>query len=337
MISVIIPTRWTWSFDKLKRLLQSLALQTIIPTQVLIIIDFDVPKKPLQDMITEWCNNYSLWDTLGIEICCQDGYGVSSARNWWVKKSFNDYLLVCDDDIELQDKRTLELFLDHYQFTNREASIEKWLIFYPTIMVHNTDHIQTQWFIGYNRLLCRPVSLYASEWKSKLRKYILSLGAGIWFQSSHKVVTYLQLIWNICFFATKKTLIDNPWDEKFTFIYEDLDQSFGAYKQWVQLVSLPDIQINHRETPKDLLAQGYINNPDNVYLKTRHRIWFVLKHANRYQKILFYCCGFRISNLRTLIMILIGNLTNHIGRKKRNKLIQSRRRGIKDGLEGLKI
>ena len=101
MISVIIPTRWIGSFDKLKRLLDSFSTQTLPVQEILIIIDFDTPKKPLQQMLLH--EKYSL-----VTLYCQEWYGVSSARNRWVKKALWDYILLCDDDIVLSDPLTTE-------------------------------------------------------------------------------------------------------------------------------------------------------------------------------------------------------------------------------------
>lgn len=76
MISVVIPTRGSGDFSKLIELLASLSAQTMQPAEILIIIDFDVAKRPLQEAIEQ--ANLSL---SGCEVVCQDGYGITSARN----------------------------------------------------------------------------------------------------------------------------------------------------------------------------------------------------------------------------------------------------------------
>jgi len=322
MISVIIPTRWIGSFDKLKRLLDSFSTQTLPVQEILIIIDFDTPKKPLQQMLLH--EKYSL-----VTLYCQEWYGVSSARNRWVKKALWDYILLCDDDIVLSDPLTTERLLDEY-VDKKWSSLDS-VVLYPTILWHDTSRIQTQWFIGYNWLLCWPIPKYAIERKSKLRQwcyqYIMRIFGVKW------VTNQIVCTGSICLFTSKKLLLDQPFDKRFTFIYEDIERSYRVWRAWFYLYNPDYITIQHREKPKDILAQSYIDHPDIVYLKSRHRIRFVLMHANRRQKILFYIGGFRASNIRTLLMILLfGGKWSLRPRDRRRKLVQARRKGIIDWL-----
>lgn len=80
----------------------------------------------------------------------------------------SEYILLCDDDVRLQDRDILERLLDEYGSSDQ-------LILYPTIMFHDTGNIQSQGFGSYNWLMCRPVPKYSIERKSALRKK-LSLG-----------------------------------------------------------------------------------------------------------------------------------------------------------------
>lgn len=342
MISAIIPTRWSWNFDKLKNLLISLEAQILSPEEILIIIDFDVPRKPLLDFIVSCVADASLWEAFSdkIKIECQDAYGVSSARNWGIKLSKNQYILLCDDDILLNERNCLERMVDEYvkiegakkrkdendeYSESRSSSVRsQWLILYPTILFHNTGAIQSQWFVGYNWLMCWPVPKYAIERKSKLWNRLLHW-LTLLFGARKDKNNNIQLTGSICIFSEKDVLLKNLYDEKFSFIYEDLEWSYRAWKRWIQIINSEDISIQHWEKQKDVLAWSYIDRPENVYLKTRHRIWFVLKHANRYQKILFYSCGFWVSNAWTLVYILL------YGRRKEN-LMKSWRKGIVDGL-----
>lgn len=324
MISVVIPTRWIQPFDKLNKLLDSLSAQHLPVQEILIIIDFDVSKTPLQKAFPH--ETYSL-----VTIHCQDGYGVSSARNRWVKKSLWEYILLCDDDIILSDPFTTERLLDEY-LDKKDLSSDS--VIYPTILWHDTSHIQTQWFIGYNWLLCRPVPKYAIERKSKLRQW--------WYQLCQRMIDIFGVKWvanrivctgAICLFTSKRLLLDQPFDKRFTFIYEDIERSYRISSKGIIISNSEYITIQHRERPKDILAQSYINHPDIVYLKTKHRIRFVLIHANRRQKILFYSCGFRLSNIRTLYFIVYFGWKWYLHpRKRRYNLISARWKGIRDWL-----
>jgi len=350
MISIIIPTRWTWDFTKLWNLLKSLDNQTMKPEEILIIIDFDIPRVPLLNFLGE-CNTrfWISWETVGLtKVVCQEWYYVSAARNRWVRIAKSEFCLLCDDDIVLHENDCLERMVDEYALENKrplDSSAQyitskdwvasgwqsntvswwrSWLILYPTILFHNTNQIQSQGFSSYNRFMCRPVPKYGVDRKSKLWKWLPSWLVNIF---GGRDSDGLQCIGTICVFASRDVLLKNPWDEKFSFVYEDIERSYRARKQWIQIINNPDIQIQHREKQKWILARSYIDTPENCYRKTRHRIWFVLRHANRYQKIMFYACGFRLSNGWTLMYILL-----YAPRKRWNNLIRSRWRGIVDGL-----
>lgn len=292
--------------------MESLKKQTITPSQVIIVIDFDVAKTPLLEKVS------ALKSKLDIKVMNQPSYGVCAARNFGVRKVSADYVVVCDDDIYFHQDDILERMLDeHIQgVKNNHGEV----ILYPTILLSNTNTIQSQGFTGYNWLLCRPIPKFGSEWKSKLRQ---NLGLTKLFKSNQK--DEIQLIGNICLFSTRDTFIRNQRDEKFGFIYEDLEWSYRAYKNKITLLNSEIIEIQHRERKKDKLSLAFISTPEQVYLKTKHRIWFVLKHANFFQKLLFYCVGFWISNLWTLAMIVLYG-------KRKNKMISSLRKGIGDGL-----
>lgn len=327
MISIIIPTRWSWDFSKLWNLLQSLDNQTLKAEEILIIIDFDIPKKPLQDFL--WKIDSVSQELLMItRVICQDGYGVGAARNRWVKMAGWEYCLICDDDIVFDEERCLEQMMDEYNQLKLSAKAKENksmdIILYPTILFHDTWLIQSQWFTDYNRLMCWPVPKYGVDRKSKLwrqfprRLVNLFGGRGEW---------GCKLLGNICLFARREIFLTNLRDEKFSFVYEDLEWSYRARKWWIRLINSSEITIQHRERKKNILEWSYIHNEESCYRKTRHRIRFVLRHANRYQRLMFYMCGFWLSNGWTLMYILL-----YAPKHKKNKLIGSRWKGIVDGL-----
>ncbi|MFA7284525.1 MAG: glycosyltransferase family 2 protein [Candidatus Absconditabacterales bacterium] len=324
MISVVIPTRGTGDFTKLTHLLNSLKEQTLQAEEILIIIDFDVPQRPLKTLLHDFTKGDRHATSMNIALLNQDGYRVSAARNYGVAQAKGDYVLLCDDDIVLHEADCLEKIYEQYHtkkvsYDDHDKQVRE-LIFYPTITFHDTGHVQTQGFVSYNRLLCRPVPKYSIEWKSKAWKR-LPVG---WVQSQ-PAYGDVQLIGSICVFAAKGTLVNHPYDEKFVFIYEDLERSYRAYRSGVAIVISDTVTVQHRESEKDMLARSYIDTPEHVYLKTRHRIRFALRHARGRQLLSFYLIGFWVSNLRTLLYIYLYGT-------RKDKLRKSRRKGIVDGL-----
>jgi hypothetical protein len=76
--------------------------------------------------------------------------------------------------------------------------------------------------------MCRPVPKYGIDRKSKLWQWLPSWLVNL-FGGRDK--DGLQCIGNICIFASREVLLKNPWDEKFSFIYEDIERSYRARKQ----------------------------------------------------------------------------------------------------------
>ena len=148
MISVVIPTRGTGDFTKLIHLLNSLKEQTLQPEEILVVIDFDVPQKPLKELLREFVKTDLHAAKMNIVLLNQDGYRVSAARNYGVKQAQGDYVLLCDDDIVLHEPDCLERMYEQYHikkvaYGDQDKSVRE-LILYPTITFHDTGRIQTQ-------------------------------------------------------------------------------------------------------------------------------------------------------------------------------------------------
>jgi len=93
-------------------------------------------------------------------------------------------------------------------------------------------------------------------------------------------------------------------DERFDFVYEDLDYSHCLYEAGYPIIVLRDLKIYHMEKEKTKLDDAWIGNIYQAHRKAKHRILFVKKHATREQKIQFYVLGFRGQPLRLTIKVL---------------------------------
>ena len=133
-----------------------------MPSQVVIVIDFDVPKNQLIEKIL------ALKFEFEVRVLNQNAYGVCAARNNGVQNVGTEYVLVYDDDIYFHQVDILERMLDEY--IHNVKNYGKKVIIYPTILLANSQKIQSQGFVGYNWLLCWPIPKFGSEWKSKLRR-----------------------------------------------------------------------------------------------------------------------------------------------------------------------
>ena len=116
-------------------------------------------------------------------------------------------------------------------------------------------------------------------------------------------------------------------DERFDFVYEDLDYSHTLQKSGHPIIVLKALKIFHMEREKNKLEQAWVGNIYQAYRKAKHRMMFVKKHATSGQKIQFYLLGFRGQPLRLIIkVLLLGE------KKKRLPLIKAIWRGTWDGI-----
>ena len=92
-----------------------------------------------------------------------------------------------------------------------------------------------------------------------------------------------------------------------------------------------DLKVCHMERDKTYLDQARVGNPHCAFQKARNRILFVKKHANTWQKIMFYTIGLRGNSVRLLAKIL-----KH-GGKQRRKIFRAFLRGMRNGIFSLVI
>ncbi|MFX0141216.1 MAG: glycosyltransferase family 2 protein [Candidatus Hodarchaeota archaeon] len=91
---------------------------------------------------------------------------------------------------------------------------------------------------------------------------------------------------------TRRKIIDKVglMDEIFFIYVEDVDWSYRAKKKGYKLIYFPDTVVYHKLdiiTKKNRL--GFRENPFQIYLYTRNKIIFVLKHFSFFDIFLFFC------------------------------------------------
>lgn len=112
------------------------------------------------------------------------------------------------------------------------------------------------------------------------------------------------------------------FDEQIDFVYEDLDFTYRIYRAGHPIIVLRDLRIYHMERDKTILENARVGNEYAAYRKAKHRMFFVKKYANLFQKIQFYLIGFRGQPLRLIIKIL-----RFAPMKEKRKLIRALVRG----------
>lgn len=281
---VIIPSRW--DLLNLEKLLRSIVWQNFCPTKIYIIIDKVLNKSELEEI------KYFLWkwdlNSISniVEIITNLTHEflpwkwVSALRNYWISVSKSDFIYFLDDDNVFDS--------DFFSISNKirlqiNSNIKKDFILSPIIQYRTTDIVQSRGIRKFSFFLSRVV----------LNTDDISL------YNKVDMIGWNSLFWPSYIF--KKILFDN----RFEFIYEDLDFSYRCTLAGYPIMVSNQFRINHMERDKSKIEKSFIWDPKSAYQKSRNRIWFVRKNANYYQKFLFFVFWLNIQTVWFMFLIII--------------------------------
>lgn len=204
----------------------------------------------------------------------------SALRNLGIQSAQGEFIQLMDDD-EMFDADYLEKSLhlrDEYRLL-----LQKDFVLTPTLMYRTTWLIQNQGFSHFNYRLSRPIPQLLGNKKR----------------------AYIQMYSGNSLLAPAYIFQQHLFDEQFDFVYEDLDFTYGIYRAGFPLIVLRNLKIYHMERDKTKLEQARVANEYAAYRKSKHRMLFVKKYANFFQKIQFYLLGFRGQPLWLMLKVLI--------------------------------
>lgn len=281
--SVVIPSRW--NISNLNWILKSINSQTYKPQKVYIILDKHFSKDDfdvltyfiLKNIDEDFKNNINLISNINSEF--QPQKWVSYARNFWISLVSTKYLYILDDD-NVFDNNFFEK-----SFENRldiKETFTKDFLISPTIMYRKSWKVQSQWMKAFNFWLSKVVLN-----KIERRSY-----------SSVRMIGWNSLFWPTFIFQRVR------FDERFEFVYEDLDFSYRVAKDYAIMV-VKDLHINHMEREKNKLEKIFIWDEKWAYQKSRNRIWFARKNWTLKDKIKFFWLGLWIQTVWFLLQITL--------------------------------
>lgn len=268
-LSVVIPTRGD---QNMKNIIACLQNQTFKDFEVIFVVD-----KHLE----MWDAFHDSWN---IHYISQSTHAIphnnaSALRNLWIKAAKGQYIQLMDDDEQFDDdylERSLTLRHDYHE------KLKKDFVLTPTLMYRKTWIIQNQGFSHFNYLLSRPIP------------------QRLW----HKQRDYIQMYSGNSLLAPAHIFTTVLFDEKLDFVYEDLDFSYRIHRAWYPIIVLRDLKIYHMERDKTPLEEARVGNEYAAYRKAKHRMLFVRKYGNIFQKLQFYLLGFRGQPLWLIIKVL---------------------------------
>ncbi len=321
--SFVIPTNR--SFEQLRFLLWSISRQTISPEHIIIVYDhhctleeFDIYKRLITETISLSCLIINPHSDENFFV----GRGASYVRNYGRSKVSTPFMVFVDDDNTFDDDFVSKAF-EYIENSSIMKNIPKGkrLIEWEN---NNSDHVlivpiqydDTTTFIrpavadSFNFALCRPKWVTAKLIETVDRYYPLSLA------SSN------CLIWSTILFE------QFPFNEKISFVYEDLIMTWRMSQSWVRIFCDTRVSVIHAHGQRSRLAQLYINTPLSAYHKAKHRIILVRTIGTIGDKILFYLIG-----LPGQTAWLIFHILWYAPIKHRFGLISALVKGTKDGIK----
>lgn len=301
---IIIPSRP--NLQNLQRLLASIFSQNLQPQNIYIVID----KKLSKDEHIYYQNILTKTKLLtNINTVFEAWKWVSYVRNFAIKASQSEYILLLDDDTELPTDFINNL-MDKYIYI--EQNQQKDFVLFPTVVLQPSSQIQTQWYDMIHYWMMRPEPVHTNnDFKSKLWKKLFWRLEPKHLKSDNTNDIYkswdtkhIYCCPSICLFGKASIFKSNLYDERMKFVYEDLDMTTRLSNKWIEVYNLTDLYINHYESSKTKLEASFLS-PEQAYNKSKNRILFVQNNADRSEKLLFYFIWLAGQTLRFTIFVII--------------------------------
>ena len=291
-LTIVFPTRP--NIHNIKWLLWSLDTQTFQDFKVIWIIDspltqteFDELKKQALDWLKNISDRVHFISNINSDFIPQNW--VSYVRNYGIKLADTEFINLFDDDEILKPdylQKSFEIYnviLSEMQWNEeskkKDSSVcsecqkqSKWqFVLVPKLMFRQTGKIQNEWFDYYNFRTSRPHQFH--------------------FADGQKIAQIQMYSGNSLFWPTK-IFQEILFDERFDFVYEDLEFTYRIHKAWYPIFISSELEIYHMERDKTLLEDAWIGSEFQCHRKARHRMRFVRKNATWRQKIQFYLLWF---------------------------------------------
>lgn len=300
-LTVVFPTRP--NIQNIMWLLWSLDKQTFQDFKVIVLIDLKLTQKEFDDLKKECVNWFKrVKDKVKFISNVNSDFipqkWVSYVRNYGIKLADTEFLNLFDDDEIIQPDyleksfKIYDIILNEVNNLKKDYSSQsssewekqfKWeFVLVPKLMFRQTWEIQNEGFDYYNFWISRQHSFHFKDEK----------------------FSQIQMFSGNSLFGPTKIFQEILFDERFDFIYEDLDFTYRIHKAWYPIFISSELEIYHMERDKTPLEHVFIWSEFTAYRKARHRMWFVRKNATKLQKLQFYLLWFRAQPLRLILKII---------------------------------
>ena len=318
MISVVIPTIRTSA--ALAWVLMSLDHQTYRNFEIIIVIDQIIDFITLETWkthVAQYLLSFSSSQILLISHLTHDfsvGKWVSYVRNTGIYHAHGTHCFLLDDD-NIFDPLLLQQLYDRGQ----EIEISDF-VFSPTILYRDTGIIQSQWFHDFIRWMSRPEPYHGTDLKAKIRRALTDR----WFRKPYENLLPVCMIGANSLYAPRHVFLQYRFDERMTFVYEDLDLTMRISRSGIPIYILADVYIRHMERIKSSTEASFLS-ARHIYEKSKNRILFVCSNAPRRWQLFFRLIGLPWNTLRLTLHILLRG-------SDKFECLTGLYKGVRDGL-----
>jgi glycosyltransferase involved in cell wall biosynthesis len=270
--SIVIPTNRT--DGTIAGLLWSLAVQTLAPTEIVIVADIRFADAQDEKDYHEYVGRFLTGHKHRIVTQESDtdfavGKGASYVRNYGIAQTTTTYVLCIDDDNVLDEDMMEQL---RATYTSIELDTKQGVVI-PSEKYRLTDTIRSQWYSRFR---------YRLGWVTPEAPVTQQQYKKIQFASSN------------CIFGPREVFVTYPLDEQMPFVYEDMDRTMRMARAGHPLYALTNVYTSHMMRDKTPLEDSYLATTQSAYYKAKHRIMRVRKTANGRQKAQYLLLGLHL-------------------------------------------
>lgn len=274
--------------ETIRYVLSSLGKQTILPKEVVIVVDREFGSQDDRDeyeqQLISYCDTslpLTFLNNLHHDRLLWQA-NASYAKNLGIQKASSDFFLCIDDDNTFDEDFVEQCF--HYYESIQEREGKRELVIVPTELYRDTQAIRSQWCAAFKYRSGRSPPLTVEKRKE------------------YQEISYCSsncLWWPRCVFQAH--LYDYL---NFPFIYEDYDLTMRMVNHWVGLFVITRVTVHHMIQKRTPLAVSYINTEEKAFLKGKNRVILVRKNAKLYQRREYYALGLRVHTIALMYKIL---------------------------------
>lgn len=270
-LSIVVPSRAN-NFLLLEQFISCLKDQTFQDFELLLVCDraFTAEeRKDFQSQIASFAGpeqekKIRLLSHQNTDFDLHHQGGASYVRNFGIKAANGNYLQLFDDDNAFDPDylaKAISLHEKYSQLYGKEVFIT------PSLIWRTTDKVQNQGFSGYNYRLARPKIHFLAP-GDEFAEIKMFSGNGIFGKAA----------------IMKKVL----YDEEIARIAEDLDFVYSIWELGTPILVFKSLKVRHQERDKTFLEEARIGTPKSAEQKIKNLFLWVKKHANYWQKLIFF-------------------------------------------------